>query len=565
MDWDDKMFEIYEIDRPSFTTQVDQFQNCIHEEDRTYVNTIMQYAAYDHRVHHAAFRIITPSGKLKFIDGNIQAVCDFEGKAIGFAGVNKDVTNRKMAEAGRLASEESYRKLLKEFSKLSVVAEKTINAVVITDANGETEWVNSAFTKMTGYFLHELKNKKPGNVLQGPETDPLSIALMSSCIKHKKSFELSVVNYRKNKEKYWVNIIANPYFDETGKLEGFISIQTETTEQKNLEEKIRAERDKAKMYLDIVGSIVVILDTDGIVLLANKAAVKMTAADSYENIVGSNWFEKYVPPEIQEELTEKYANAMSGREDIPDLFEHEIVDTDGNRKLIEWHNVLLKDESNNITGCISSGKDITEQRKIEIELKESKDFYRSVFNGSLNAVLLADDNNRYLDANPAAQRLLGYTRSELLGMSAADIVTGEKSKSVNKLWEEFMDEQHQTGLIELKGKDGRKVIAEYRATANIKPGVHLSILTNVTEKIEYENAIARQNQILREIAFIQSHEIRRPVANILGLYELLKLEAQKTESKVLESMLVSVQELDEMIRNLVLKSRSLEEEAYERK
>jgi PAS domain S-box-containing protein len=55
---------------------------------------------------------------------------------------------------------------------LSLIAEDNINAVIIADANGRIEWINKSFTRMTGYGLEEVKNKKPGEVLQGPETDP---------------------------------------------------------------------------------------------------------------------------------------------------------------------------------------------------------------------------------------------------------------------------------------------------------------------------------------------------------------------------------------------------------
>ena len=62
------------------------------------------------------------------------------------------------------------------------MAQKTQNGVIITDAQGCIEWVNEAFTRISGYVLEEMQGKKPGDVLQGPQTDPLTIAQLRSAL-----------------------------------------------------------------------------------------------------------------------------------------------------------------------------------------------------------------------------------------------------------------------------------------------------------------------------------------------------------------------------------------------
>ncbi|QJD96343.1 GAF domain-containing protein [Mucilaginibacter robiniae] len=75
--------------------------------------------------------------------------------------------------------------------------------------------------------------------------------------------------------------------------------------------------------------------------------------------------------------------------------------------------------------------------------------------------------------------------------------------------------------------------------------------TDVTSKIEQRALLDAQNESLREIAFIQSHELRRPVASILGLMQILEMDGHTSQIKELELMQHAVQELDEKIRIVV--------------
>ena len=61
----------------------------------------------------------------------------------------------------------------------------------------------------------------------------------------------------------------------------------------------------------------------------------------------------------------------------------------------------------------------------------------------------------------------------------------------------------------------------------------------------------KQNEALREIAYLQSHELRKPVASILGLMQLLKMESSEPDSEVLKMMEKAVAELDQTIHQIV--------------
>jgi PAS domain S-box-containing protein len=119
--------------------------------------------------------------------------------------------------------------------KLSLVAQKTSNMVVITDKNGLTEWVNEGFVRITGYSLQEAQGKTPGQLLQGPLSDQSTIDYMSECRQRGERFEAEIVNYRKDGTPYWLSISASPVYAENAGLTGFIAIQSDITEKKTLQ------------------------------------------------------------------------------------------------------------------------------------------------------------------------------------------------------------------------------------------------------------------------------------------------------------------------------------------
>jgi PAS domain S-box-containing protein len=125
-----------------------------------------------------------------------------------------------------------------ELLKLSLIAEHTVNAVIITDASGKIEWVNQAFTRITEFSLHEVMGKKPGSFLQGEESDPMVCMFIREKVHAHEPFIAELINYSKSGRKYWIHINGQPIFDESGMITKFFAIETDITERKMAEIKI---------------------------------------------------------------------------------------------------------------------------------------------------------------------------------------------------------------------------------------------------------------------------------------------------------------------------------------
>jgi len=150
-------------------------------------------------------------------------------------------------------------------------------------------------------------------------------------------------------------------------------------------------------------------------------------------------------------------------------------------------------------------------------LQASEERYRALFNNALETILVSDDEARFIDVNPAACELTGYSREELLQQSTWDITPMVNREQGRGLWQAFLDAGEQRGEYIILRKGGATVDTEYRAVANILPGVHLSVLRDVTKRKRAEQALA---QSVARLALL--NDIGSKIAAVLELDTVLE-------------------------------------------
>lgn len=112
------------------------------------------------------------------------------------------------------------------------------NLIIVTDEQEKTEWINPAFEYRTGYTLGEIKGKKPGNLLQGPDTNPETVQEIHEHLQQREPFKTQILNYTKHGEAYWVDMLIEPFRLMDGR-PGFVSVEDEITAEKKLEDRIK--------------------------------------------------------------------------------------------------------------------------------------------------------------------------------------------------------------------------------------------------------------------------------------------------------------------------------------
>ncbi|MCX6953834.1 MAG: PAS domain-containing protein, partial [Verrucomicrobia bacterium] len=139
-----------------------------------------------------------------------------------------DIRTRELRDANT-----HLRAVAETNARLALVAHHATNGVIITGSDGRVEWINAAYQRMSGYALDELRGRKPGHVLQGPETDPATVTQLREAQRTGTSCHVEILNYAKDRRIFWQEIDLQPVRDSGGLVTNFISIHTDVTEKRD--------------------------------------------------------------------------------------------------------------------------------------------------------------------------------------------------------------------------------------------------------------------------------------------------------------------------------------------
>jgi PAS domain S-box-containing protein len=204
---------------------------------------------------------------------------------------------------------------------------------------------------------------------------------------------------------------------------------------------------------------------------------------------------------------------------------------DGAERPVEDSAAPVRSAGGELLGCVLVFRDVSERRRAQEEVQASQRRLQTLFEHAQDAILLADDQARYVDANPAACELLGLSRDEVLRRTVWDVTPPPNGDLGREAWQAFLRAGKQSGDYQLLRKDQTAVEVEYRAVANIQPGVHLSVLRDVTERKRLEEELrlrvaelAAADRHKDEFLAVLAHELRGPLAPIVNCLQLLRLQ-----------------------------------------
>ena len=133
----------------------------------------------------------------------------------------------------------------KHLMRMSFIASKINNAIVLNDVNNRVTWVNAAFEKITGYTLEEVKGQRLGDLLSGQDTDYSTVEQARAFTKQKQSFKVDVLAYRKDQTPIWLSVYNTLLFDEHGEADLEVEIIIDITDKKNAEREILEAKEQA--------------------------------------------------------------------------------------------------------------------------------------------------------------------------------------------------------------------------------------------------------------------------------------------------------------------------------
>lgn len=397
-------------------------------------NNISFHQILSGKISGGDFYTTCSDGKAVWLSTTFTVVRNNVGDAVKVLCLAQNITDKKSKE--------------KEFETLSLVANNTDNAVIITDAKGLTEYVNEGFIKMTGYRAEEIIGKKPG-LLQGIDTNRHTVQNIRDKISKKQPVYEEILNYNKRGESYWVSIAINPVFNKDGQIDKFISIQADITETKN------ASLD-FQYKLEAIGrsNCVLELDTNGQIIDVNKNFLLLTGY-TLEGIRGK-FHRTFLP--IGEGDTLRYKEfweKLNKGESVSGEFP--IQSRSGKTVWMRGvYNPILNAEGRTVK-IVMFSVDVTEEKRLEQVAKKKQKELNSYLEGINNTVASAEfePDGTFHNANEIFLKVLGYKAEELTGKST-EFFMGDDHVTV-MMWENLRLGKFFSGEFKMKDKTGKEL------------------------------------------------------------------------------------------------------------
>jgi len=306
--------------------------------------------------------IIGVAGVANRIGGYTDEIADFikpltqACSAMIWAG--RMVRREKENLAALTASEEKYRRM----------AETANEGIWIVDEHYRTTYVNRRMAEMLGYLPNEMMGKCVDRFVAPEDVGDHAARMTARQGGMGEIFERRYLH--RDGSVVWTIASATPLLDSEGVFTGAFAMFTDITDRKRAEEALREERDRMQRYLDSTNTIIVALDESGKITMLNRYGLELLGYDK-EEILGKNWFSFALPqPEGVEKVYLVFQEIMKGNIAQNRYVENDVLTAWGERRTIAWSNTHLCDESGRTVGGLSSGMDITEQKRAEAQVRQ---------------------------------------------------------------------------------------------------------------------------------------------------------------------------------------------------
>lgn len=527
--WSEQALRIFGLDPAKGTPAYKEWMSRIHPQDRARISQTVKNAERDSLNSSFYHRIAIPGGTVRYVHTQYLFEFDENGAPTGVTGIVHDVTDMRNQEKALLASEDAFRE--SEFRYRQIV-ENAHEGIWLLDRENRTVFANGKMCQMLGCTPETAQGAEfQSFIAEGAtDTDPEASDAYDAVVRFKASTGRPI----------WANVAFGPLL-ETGR----VALVSDITEKKELEELLENATAMAR-----IGGYELDIDSGAMSwspMTRDIHEVDDSFAPTLHDAVAF-----YREGANRQALSEAGYRAL--KEGIPWDLELEIVTALGNAR---WVRVIGRPENHGgrCKKIYGSFQDIHSRKQAELEVLAIAEEKNRILESIGNAFFAVDARWNITYWNKEAERVLRRARSEAIGRNLWELYPETAGTDYFNYYHKAVRDNAVQQFEAFY--DPMQIWTEVSAYPSASG---LSVyFKDITERkhAEAERSvmtadIIRRNQDLEQFSYIVSHNLRGPLANIIGIASELEDDSNTLESERLlkEGLSVSARRLDEVIIDL---------------
>lgn len=555
--WSDELFTIFGIQKEGELPSTELFFSFLHPDDLDFVIEKNKKAFETLADSSFDFRFIRKDGALRHGHSMYRFDFDVDRKHVRLSGIVQDITEKKLVDEALQATHE---RLLFHIENTPL---------------GFMEWNNQLHAKSWSKRAEEIFGWTEKEYMESQMTVYDLVYKEDLPMMYKMEQQLVTGELTRNRVQYrnntkdgrviWCEWFNSASMDKNGRVITIMSLVQDITERKEAELQKEFDQNNLNSLINNTNDGMWSVDKNLQLITSNQAFDEMVKSMFGKLLLkGDNILAVGFSEDQLKRFKLFYQRALSGET---------FTEMEYNEFPVEfWSEISFHPswKEGRVIGIACFSRDITLKRKEEDHLK----LLESVITNATDSVLITEakplegDGPRIVFVNDAFIKMTGYSREEVMGKTPR-ILQGPQSNRVelDRLRKSLeKSEACETEIINYR-KNGEKfwINMEIAPVKDSKgfPTHFIAIERDVTERLKSMQAIKEQNIKLRDIAWMQSHEVRGPLARIMGLINLLNSYSlsQKADgtTELINHLNSSAIELDQVIKGIVRKTEEITE------